>query len=43
MNWKQTIDLFLNADGGVVCNAFFCFLNRFFVAMGAQSPSGWPV
>jgi len=22
MNWKQTIGLFLNADGGIVCNAF---------------------
>ena len=44
MNWKQTIGLFLNADGGVVCNAFFAFLIVFFlVAMGAQSPSGWPV
>jgi lipoprotein len=26
MNWKQTIGLFLNADGGVACNVFFAFL-----------------
>lgn len=31
MNWKQTIGLFLNDDGGVVCNAFFAFLIVFFL------------
>ena len=31
MNWGQTIVLFLNFDGGVVCNVFFCFFNRYFL------------
>ena len=36
MNWKQTIGLFLNDDGGVVCNAFFAFLIVFSCCNGCS-------
>ena len=39
MNWGQTIVLFLNFDGGVVCNVFFAFLIVISCSNRAKLPS----